>query len=149
MGCNEKNGLSKYAPEKSDSGYSCFTRSKKVDPASGHNALRLSMVSSQVEVLKFVKATPVHTLASPIREDQYQGDMLTFICRMINQQCDLGEVTSFNLPLRIITNRNAIDSRSVVEVSVRVSAVFVPGLVRGLCGIRKCFIRKASEAYKI
>lgn len=149
MVCNEKNGLSKYAPEKSDSGYSCFTRSKNADPASGHNTLRLSTVSSQVEVLKFVKETPVYTLASPIEEDWHQGDVLTFVCRMINQQCDLGEMTSFNLPLGIITNCDTIDSWSVVEVSISVSAIFVTGLVCGLCGICKCFIRKASKARKV
>lgn len=65
---------------------------------------------------------------------------------MINQQGDLGELTGFNLPLRIITNCNAIDSWSVVEISLRVSAIFVTGLVYGLCGIRKYFVWKASGA---
>ena len=84
-----------------------------------------------MEVLKLVNATPVHESAWLIGEYRHQSDMLTFECRMINQQRDLGEMAGLNLPLRIITDRNAIDSRSVVEVSVRISAAFIPSLVCG------------------
>jgi hypothetical protein len=55
--------------------------------------------------------------------------MLTFECRVVNQQGDFREVPSFDLPLRIITNCDAIDSWSVIEVSVRISATLISGLV--------------------
>jgi hypothetical protein len=57
--------------------------------------------------------------------------LLTFERRVIGQQGDLGEVPSFDLPLRIITNCNAVNSWSVIEVSVRIFAVLIPSLVCG------------------